>query len=428
MRKTALFACLSLLATALAAQTSTTDKFANQSDHGLKIVLLPPSPETHQPLRYRLSEPAYVAAFMVYPGSGVRQLYPLVDTPERLQPKGYNVNQLLGISFDDDAYRVVLLPHFGGPSYLYVIASRHPLDVARFVHRPMRLASTIGDASARSFDNDVAFDALVNNAISLGDDQSWDADVYMIWPQDAADRQRRTAVQYRIIVCSNGDARAVPYNYPFNGCAGDLRVRAENLASNPVVQKTASAAVVAPVGSGGTTSNASNFAAPTVLPTIIGKRVAEADRGSLAPRDGGSNRVMYTAANGDQAIPVSSVKVAPGVQLETMDGGYVHRRPSDRGDMDGRANARRQESGRADMNRRASDREHAMGQQGQGQMLGGSPQLAPNPRLSPNPSLSPAPRNEAQQRAVRESMRVPPQPTQSTQSTPPEAPRTVIKP
>ncbi|MEO7104238.1 MAG: hypothetical protein ABI311_12670 [Gemmatimonadaceae bacterium] len=408
MRKTALFACLSMLATAVGAQTSTTDKFANQSDRGLKIVLLPPSPQTHEPLRYRLSEPAYVAAFMVYPGSGVRQLYPLVDAPERLQRAGYNVNELIGRSFDDDSYRVVLGPSVGGPSYLYVIASRHPLDVAQYVHRPMRLASTIGEVDARSFYASVAFDALVNNAISVGDDQSWDADVYVVWPPDPLYRQRRTVDQYRLIVCSNGVARAVPYNYPFNGCAGDLRVRADNTAPKPVVQKTAMApaAAVAPVTSGGAARYAGRLDAPTVLPTIIGKRMAEAERGGLVPRDGGSKPVMYTVANGDQAVPVSSVKVAPGVQIETMDGAYAHRTPRDRGDVDGRANDRR----------RPVERD--------GQVVGGSPQLAPNPKLAPNPGLSPAhaaapaPRNEGQQRNVRESMRVPP-PQQSAPREPP---------
>ena len=436
MRKTAIVACLSMLGTALAAQTSTTEKFANQSDRGLKVMVLPPSPETHEPLRYRLSEPAYVAAFMVYPGSGVRLLYPQVDAPERLQRAGYNVGWL-PMSFDNDAYRAILGPTQNGPAYLYVIASRHPLDVARYVNRPARLASTIGWNETRSFYSSVAFDGIVNNAVSLGDDQSWDADVYTIWPQDAADRQRSAAQRgspwsggYRLIVCADGNARAVPYNYPFTGCSGDVRVRAKVPALKPVVQQTASAAppqtaapsaaastAVALANSGAAPSMGIGAAAPTVLPTIIGKRLAEPDRGGLASQAAVSKPVVYTMANGDQSTPAPSVTVAPGIRIERMDAGYARSRSADRTDVDGRTR----------------DRRHAVEQDGQpvgrSPRLSPNPQLAPNPKLSPNPDVSPAPprvaapRNEAEQRTRRESMRVPPAPP-SQPHEPREAPPT----
>lgn len=428
MRKTAMVACLSMLATALAAQTSTTDKFANQSDRGLKVEVLPPSYATHEPLRYRLSEPAYVAAFMVYPGSGVRLLYPQVDTQERLQREGYNVGWL-PMTFDNDAYRAVLGPASAGPAYLYVIASRHPLDVGRYVNRPARLASTVGWNDSRSFYPEVAFDGIVNNAVSLGDDQSWDADVYTIWPQDAADRRQNSpglsasrTGGYRLMACNDGRVIAVPVNYPFMACAGDIRVRARAELSTPVVQqaaaatsaRTAAPSAVALANSGAAASMGIGAAAPTVLPTIIGKRAAEVDRGGLSAQGGAPGPVMYTTANGDQSTPGSSVKVAPGVQIERMDAGYARRRTADRTDFDGRASGRR----------------HAVEQDGQ--VVGRSPQLAPNPKLSPNPNVSPAPRaaapvrNEGEQRSARESMRVPPPPPQ--QPAQPREPPPTAKP
>ncbi|MEO7218792.1 MAG: hypothetical protein ABI026_11410, partial [Gemmatimonadaceae bacterium] len=127
MRKIALVVAASLMAGTLAAQESSSGKFENATSGELRVTVLPPTPQMHEPLRYQLSAPAYVAAFVVYPGSGVRLLYPLINTPERLQRAGYHADQLIGKSFDDDSYNVVLGPRVAGPAYLYVIASRHPL-------------------------------------------------------------------------------------------------------------------------------------------------------------------------------------------------------------------------------------------------------------------------------------------------------------
>ena len=401
MRKTVLIAGVSMLATALSAQTNANDKFANASERGVKVLLLPPSPRTHEPLRYVLSEPAYVAAFVIYPGSGVRLLYPLINSSERLQRAGYNVDELIGGSFDNDAYNVVLGPKLDGPAYLYVIASRHPLDVARYVHRPMRLASAVGVNDSRSFYADVAFDAIVNNAIALGDDQSWDSDVYTLWPRGTTEqslssnsRSSMARSQYMMRVCANGSTAAVPYNYPFLGCPGDVRVRPS--APKPPVQQTASAsaAAAAPVATGGAANLVVGSESPTVLPTIVGKRVSDADRREAIAREGAAQRVMYTAANGEQQPAQPAVTVAPEVQLEII-GGHAERRHS------------------ADY---AEHPEMKVRAPRDGPVVAGSPQLAPNPRLSPNPQLPPAPavrqapQYETQQRAVRESMRVPPAP------------------
>ncbi len=394
MRKTAFIACATILTSALSAQTGASGKFANTSERGLKIEVLPPSPQTHEPLRYVLNEPAYVAAFVVYPGSGVRLLYPLVDVSEQLHTAGLHVDQLTGGSFDD--YGVILGPALNGPAYLYIIASRHPLDVTRYVHRPMRLASAVGREASRSFYADVAFDAIVNNAISLGDDQSWDSDVYTLWPESALQRRStssnqlsRSKLQYHLVSCGNGTTQAVPYNYPFTGCPGDMKVRRNAVAPKAPVQQAALAG-----------NNA-----PTVLPTIIGKRVSDADRRAEIGRDAASQRVMYTAANGDQAAPEPVAGVSPSAQVEVIDGRLLDRRAwhSRASDADNRNGRERQER--------------------QGEVVGGSPQLAPNPKLAPNPRVSPAPgfgqssRDESQQREVRNSMRVaPPAPPRSPTS------------
>jgi hypothetical protein len=426
MRRTAFIACVSLLAGALPAQTTPPRKFADASDGSVKVAVLSPSPKNHEPLRYELSEPAYVAAFVVYPGAGVRLLYPLVNSSERLQGAGYHTDALIGSWFDDPFYSVVLGPRLDGPVYLYVIASRHPLDVARYVHRPMQLASAVGQVNARSFYADVAFDAIVNNAVSLGDEQSWDADVYMLWPKSATERQlaRDNTPHLRYVACANGTTQAVPDNYPFAGCPGDVRVRPV-VSPKPPVQQTASAkapTTSAPSATGGAANLVVGANSPTVLPTIIGKRPASPDRGTPAIGADASGRVSYTAANGAPPANASTNApekvtytrgVAPGVQLEVTDRSRIER-----------------------AHRRQLEGHDARPTPMNGQVVGGNPRLAPNPQLAPNPRLAPAPvpaansaparaaapRGEAEQRQVRESLRNPPASSAPAHAAPPSKP------
>lgn len=415
MRKVAFIACVSLLASALPAQTSTNHEFANASEDGVKVVVLPPSPKTHEPLRYDLSEPAYVAAFVIYPGSGVRLIYPLVNSPERMRRAGYNADQLIGLSFDNDFYNATMGLRLDGAAYLYVIASRHPIDVARYVHSPMKLASAVGEAGARSFYADVAFDALINNAISLGDDASWGADVYTLWPNAPSNQALGNVnapyghrdTNHHTVICADGSTRTVPDNYPFRGCAGDTHVAPVNQLVKPQAQQTASARLPAQtqVATGGAASLAAGANSPTVLPTIIGARISDADRRAAIARAAASP-VMYTAANGDQPVEADAYTAAPGVVYQPdvlyqpMIVPLIGRRGV-RGDgWDRRANRKRRQSQ-------------------QSGVVGGSPQLPPNPRLAPNPVLAPAPgmgsdrvrtaapRIESEHRRVREPMRVP---------------------
>ena len=149
---------------------------AQRAQQALSIKLLPPLYD--QPLRFELNQPAYIAAFVVSPGEGVRMIYPLTTGSEALLWTGFHSELLLGMHHDDDAYDVVFgrstWPYISygqsiaqGPRYLYIIASRAPLDVARFVHRPSSLQRTVGYENARSFDSEDAIDALLDHTVSL---------------------------------------------------------------------------------------------------------------------------------------------------------------------------------------------------------------------------------------------------------------------
>ena len=380
MRISAVVACAPLLAVALAAQTPTSGRLPGHGGQGVTLKLLPPSSQTHEPLRYVLSEPAYVAAFIVFPGAGVRLLSPTIDTPEILRRGGYNTDQLIGVSFDDDIYHAVLGPTYAGPAYLYLIASKHPLDVARYVHKPTRLALAIGERESRSFYTDVAFDALLNNAVALGDDTSWDSDMYMLWPSDQSSAyfadgtpiNGQAFTSYRNLVCSDGTIRVVAINYPFIGCPGQPRIRPADRA--PIqAQQSASAARVSPASPG---------EVATVLPTIVGTRMTDAQR--HARQDATSQRVTYTTvANGDQQVAAPQAEAISQAQLRVIDVRPDRSYEAVRRDRDaihGQYSALRSEQ--------------LMGQARQREQNGGtagSPQLSPNPQLAPNPSLAPAP-------------------------------------
>lgn len=399
MRIAAALACVPLMAGALCAQTTTNDRLPGTGGQGLTLMLLPPSPETHQPIRYVLNEPAYVAAFLVYPGAGVRLLYPLVDQPERLHASGYNTDELYGASFDNDSYNVVLGPlaHGIGPVYLYMVASKHPLDVARYVHKPMTLASAVGEKESRSFYSDVAFDALLNNAITLGDDYSWDSDMYILWP--GADGSARGHTQLARVLCGDGTTREVPINYPFSGCPGQQHIRPVTQA-NQVVQRSAlaEAQVSSPAQTVQRTSAPATQAelasrsfanAPTVLPTIVGDRAAAAELRAERARNGAGQPHVITVANGDEATGrVQGSAAAGGSQVELFNGSR-------------RAHDRSRRDGDGIRTRYSAEQRQEWRQQHPAGPVGGAPSLSPNPRLSPNPGITPTPGMSDGPQAVR---------------------------
>ena len=402
MRMTAIAACVPFVAGALAAQTTSSGRIDEAAGSGVAVMVLPPSPETHEALRYVLGGPAYVAAFVVYPGAGVRLLYPTVDVPERLHRAGYNTEQLIGASFDNDIYRAVLGPISSGPAYLYVIASRHPLDVARYVHKPMSLASAIGNRESRSFYGDVQFDALLNNAVALGDDQSWDSDVYTLWPNSITSpgyayngagqgglSDRTATDHYTYLLCADGGTRLVPINYPFVGCPGQSRVRPADLVPRQIQQSASAAPAVPAAVPSSNGRNGVEVANSTVLPTIIGVRPTDAQRRAAIQQHAASQRFVYTAANGDQEVAAPVTQASSRAQFQTIDVYSDRSAERSRGNNDAMHD-----------HDSAERRAQLVGQARELRENGGagSPRLSPNPVLSPNPTLAPAPGFSAPQR------------------------------
>ena len=351
----------------------------------MSVKLLPPSPETNQPLRFVLNQPGYVAAFIISPGEGVRLIYPLTNE-EKLQWAGFHTEALFGLHFDDDAYDVVLgrsmysAASFGvgyaqGPRYLYVVASRFPLDVSRFVHHPTALQQTVGYEKARSFYADDAVDGLLNNVVSLGSEDSWDTDVYMLWAPDWMDDSPHSFQEAlywnmgtRVAVCRDGSSQIVPLNWIFAGCYGDSQL----LLSRPVVNTPST-----------TQRIASGVEAPTVLPTIRGVRMKSMPSTKTEPTVSG---FLTTAAGGVTSDGVRLVDRSDEPQrtstYTTVSGTPVV--VIERGES-----LREREDGRRDA-WRSHRREYPV--EDGAPHLAPAPRLAPNPVLSPNPGLPPTPR------------------------------------
>ncbi len=387
MRKLALLLIAPFVAATAGAQARSRPAHdSHEVTHQVTVKLLRPSPATREPLRYVLSEPAYIAVFVVVPGSGVRLLYPEVDQ-SRLQYAGYHSEPLFGAHFDDDIYNVVLGPGTGGPSYLYIVASRYPLDVGRFVHRPSRLATTVGYKSARSFNPDVAMDALLNRVVSLGGSDSWDADVYMLWVDQPRFYANGSVWGFQDIYCASGFVMRVPAFYPFRGCPGDSRVLIQQ--QEQIREWQQQQALAAPRAPAATPlqQDASRIMPPTVLPTIRGVR-----RTSAGEAEAASSSVPYpttvTAAGPVVATMTNAAEPSAWSATPTVIAPVIVETPilvRDRGDEGSRS--RRQDE---DYNGR---RNGWAERESQGSIVGrSSPVLAPTPRLAPSPGTAPEPR------------------------------------
>ncbi|HEV2642075.1 MAG TPA: hypothetical protein VGT98_05190, partial [Candidatus Elarobacter sp.] len=306
---------------------------------------------------------------------GVRMIYPEGNGAERVQWAGYHNEPLFQRNFDNDVYNVVLGPRGSGPLYLYVIASRYPLDVARYVHRPTRLANSVGVNDSRSFYVDVAFDALVSNALSLGDETSWDADVYTLWPPYPSTALALREIPLISLDCGNGSRVSVPANYPFIGCPG-WRVIPRPYQTNTTTPQPVPAQKIA------------TMPPPTVLPTIIGVRRVP------SPPDGKSTEATLTAITAVTGVTSGTSGRSPEPSAAPV---TVIERPIllDQSRARERSEAWREtHQGRDHDGNRGDGRERARMDDAGGMRtprLAPPPQLAPSPRLTPNPEPAPAP-------------------------------------
>lgn len=186
----------------------------------LEVRLLPPQDGF---LRFVTSERAHVAVFEIAPDRGVSMLYPQLRVESaRVSRVGTNVEFLpwraQGRWFYASTPFYPSFAELGRPTYLYIIASKSPLQVEDIRLRPARLRSAMGWRSFLASDLSGTLDDLERLVVPeiAGDD--WSSDLYIIWPE--APLRQPWQTRYVFMNCPDGRTVVVPLGWNINACPG----------------------------------------------------------------------------------------------------------------------------------------------------------------------------------------------------------------
>jgi Domain of unknown function (DUF4384) len=138
-----------------------------------------------------VNQQAYVAIFDVRPNGSMELLFPGPND------KGQVPAGVTGVV-------PMFAPDVGsGEEYLYLIASRQPMDLYAFANHPVALSGAEGE-----------IDALTHSVIRPRDDAQWGADVFALRPAVDWPMSPR-----RVIVCTDTvTVMFIPGLYPFSQC------------------------------------------------------------------------------------------------------------------------------------------------------------------------------------------------------------------
>jgi len=198
------------VAVVLAACMHTTPREAAAPAPPLDVTLLPAlAAHTVVPsLTFTLNRPAYVAAFEITPGRGVRLLYPYAPQAD-VRPAGMSLVTETP-EFYDDYLRSPLTVPFGGATYTYIVASDQPLTLGTFT-QPAGLLDYFGDDRFASYRASSYIDAVTTAVIPAdAADGSWSSDLVVNWSNAPAGA---LAVATTSLTCANGRIIAVPAAY-----------------------------------------------------------------------------------------------------------------------------------------------------------------------------------------------------------------------
>jgi hypothetical protein len=119
--------------------------------------------DTKRELHYSLSDRAYVAIFVILPGHGVALLYPFNAQTASENSGDHAIPLQLGESHHEQRVQALLSNgDEADKTYLLLVASRQPLQIAPYVAHPDALDAAIDPAVLRSSSTDAVTTALVN--------------------------------------------------------------------------------------------------------------------------------------------------------------------------------------------------------------------------------------------------------------------------
>jgi hypothetical protein len=130
---------------------------------------------------FDINQPAYVAVFDVRPYIGVEMIYPGPNDPG-LAAGGVQAVPIYYLAQADEERRAQATPFVGGgEAYLFLVASRTPLDLGEFADHPIALSEAAGVA-LRGVPPYEQIDSLMRNVVKPRYDADWDADVLILTP------------------------------------------------------------------------------------------------------------------------------------------------------------------------------------------------------------------------------------------------------
>jgi hypothetical protein len=164
-------------------------------------------------LRFSLSHPAYAAIFDITPGAGAGLIYP--GTFDRQYQRAGLVLPIMPRHVPAFfGYRRSTVPSsYAGPRMLLLVASRSPLRLEG-LYTAGGMRRLIGNAHFASYSPQQTLESVLDGVLPVQADNDWDADVLVIWPENAPLRFVR---QYRVLVCEDRITLVVPITYR-GGC------------------------------------------------------------------------------------------------------------------------------------------------------------------------------------------------------------------
>src|SRR3984957_6915963 len=150
---------------------------------------------------FDVNQPSYVAVFDVRPFIGVEMVYPGPNDDGRAVGGVQAVGVYYLTQANDERRAMLTPPVGGGEEYLYLVASRTPLQLSDFAVHPIALNdySHTWERGLPPYDQ---IDSLMRNVVKPLYDNDWDADVLILMPPGSGD----PTVESTALACGGGAA------------------------------------------------------------------------------------------------------------------------------------------------------------------------------------------------------------------------------
>jgi hypothetical protein len=164
-------------------------------------------------LQFDVNQPVYVAIFDVRPYMAMEMLFPGPNDEGHVSAGVHGVATFYLTQANEERQALFTPRVGGGEEYLYIIASRLPLDLTPFATHPIAL-SAAAHVTGRALGPEAQIDSLMRYVIKPVYDEDWDADIFIVTPPIDWPMSPR-----RALWCPELRAEVfIPGEYPFSQC------------------------------------------------------------------------------------------------------------------------------------------------------------------------------------------------------------------